>query len=78
MFAVNTPNHRKKAIKQYTRRSFQSLAPTVVASDITSDKNFAEDLKLKRKNYSCVPHLVVRIRYGNISFHSVVCNYNWL
>lgn len=41
MFAINTPN-RKRAIKQYTRRSFTSLATTVVASDITSDKVLRE------------------------------------
>ncbi len=58
MFAVNTPN-RKKAIKQYTRRSFQFLASAVVASDITSDKvlrEIARTIKQEMKTLASIEH----------------------
>ena len=41
MYTMSTPG-RKTGIKQYTRRSFRSLASTVVASPITSDKVLRE------------------------------------
>ena len=58
MFAVTTPN-RKKAIKQITRRSFKSLATTVVASEITSDKvlrEIARTIKQEMKTLASMEH----------------------
>ena len=58
VYAVHTPG-RKKGIKQYTRRSHRSLASTVVASPITSDKvlrQIAMKIKGEMKSLASVDH----------------------
>ena len=58
MYTLNTPG-RKTGIKQYTRRSFKSLASAVVASPITSDqvlREIARTINEEMKSLASMEH----------------------
>ena len=69
MYTVSTLG-RKTGIKQYTRWSFRSLASTIVASPITSDKvlrEIARTIKEEMKSLASMEHdTILRDRYDHV------------